>query len=144
MLDDDRAEVTEPDVVFEAHVDGETVRVVGFPEIEGTVGTVIGDVRTAVSVEGEPAGRYDPETGHVTVEATLSFDPHSLLASTSRVALRLASDARLADPKADGNPLNAGDDRVTLVSEGTFEDGSLDGGRLGLVIDCQIGQIDAV
>lgn len=143
MLDDDRAEVSETDIVFEAHVDGDTVRVVGFPDIEGVVGTAIGQVRTTVSVEDEPAGHYAPTTGHAAIEAALSFDPHSLLARTSRATMRLASDARLADPKATGDPLDAGDDRVILVGEGTFEGGSLDGGRLGLVIDCHIERVEA-
>lgn len=141
MLDDGRADVTESAVAFEAHVDGDTVRVVGFPDIEGTVGTVIGSVDATVRVEGEPEGTYEVGTGHAAVDAALEFDPDSFLARTSRVSLRLESNARLADPEAMGDPLDAGDDRVVLVGEGTFEGGSLDGGRLALVIDCHIDRI---
>lgn len=140
MLDDDRAEVEEDGVAFEAHVDvnAGTVRVVGFPEIEAEVGTAIGKIRTTVSVEGEPEGDYDAGTGNVAVEATLVFDPSSLLARKSRVAVRLHSDGRLADPKATGDPLEPGDTRVVLIGEGVFEGGSLDGGRLGLVLTCKV------
>jgi len=142
LLDDGRAEVEESGVAFRAHVDGGTVRVVGFPEIEAEVGTSLGQVRCVVSVDGEPEGDYDAATGHAHVSAELSFDPKSLFASTSRVAVRLESEARLADPKATGDPLDAGDDRVTLVGEGTFDGGSLDGGRLGLVLDCRIEAVE--
>lgn len=142
LLDDDRADVTETDVAFEAHVDGATVRVVGFPEIEGDVETAIGRVRATVRIDGDPEGQYDAATGHAAVDAALAFDPDSFLASTSRVAVRLETDARLSDPKATGNALDAGDDRVTLVCEGTFEGGSLDGGRLGLAIACRIERVE--
>ena len=142
LLDDGRAEVEETGVAFHAHVDGETLRVVGFPEIEAEVGTALGRVRCVVSVRGEPAGDYDAATGHATVDAELSFDPKSLFASTSRVAVTLNTEARLADPKAAGNPLDAGDARVVLVGEGTFRGGSLDGGRLGLVLDCRIEAVE--
>lgn len=140
LLDDGRAEVEQKAVAFSARVDveQETVRVVGFPEIEAEVGTAIGKIRTTVSVEGEPEGDYDAETGNVAVEATLVFDPSSLLARRSRVAVRLHSDGRLADPKATGDPLEPGDTRVVLIGEGVFEGGSLDGGRLGLVLTCKV------
>lgn len=144
MLDDDRADVTEADIAFEAHVDGATVRVVGFPDIASEVGTAIGRVRAEVRLDGEPEGTYDTETGHAAIDAALAFDPDSFLASTSRVMLRLATDARLADPKAAGNALDAGDERVVLVGEGTFDGGSLDGGRLGLVIACRIERVEAL
>ena len=144
LLDGDRADVVETDVVFEAHVDGATVRVVDFPAVSGEVDTAIGRVRAEVRVEGEPEGTYDPATGHASVEAALAFDPDSFLASTSRVSLQLASDARLADPKATGNPLDGGDARVVLVGEGLFEDGSLNGGRLGLALECRVERVDAV
>ena len=142
LLDDGRAEVEEAGVAFEAHVDGAAVRVAGFPEIEATVGTTIGQVRCAVTVDGELEGDYDAATGHASVNAELSFSPKSLFASTSRVAVRLETKARLADPKAKGDPLDAGDDRVTLVGEGTFSGGSLDGGHLGLVLDCRIKAVE--
>ncbi len=142
LLDDDRADVVETDVAFEAHVDGATVRVVGFPEIEGDVETAIGRVRATVRIDGEPEGRYDAATGHAAVDAALAFDPDSFLASTSRVTLLLATDARLADPKATGDPLDAGDDRVVLVGDGTFDGGSIDGGRLGLAITCRIERVE--
>ena len=142
LLDDGRAEVEQADVTFEAHVDGEAVRVVGFPEIESEVGTALGRVRTAVSVDGTPEGDYDAATGHATVEVALEFDPKSLFASTSRVSVRLTSDGRLADPESAGNPLDAGDTRVVLIGEGVFDGGSLDGGRLGLVLACQIAAVD--
>ena len=138
LLDGDRAEVEQPDVAFEAHVEDGSVRVVGFPEIEAEVETAISRIRTTVSVEGTPAGTHDAATGHVEAEATLSFDPSSFLASTSRVQVRLSSDDRIKDPKATGDALDGGDDRVVLVGEGTFEGGSLDGGRLGLVLECRI------
>lgn len=143
LLDDDRADVTETEVSFEAHVDGATVRVVRFPAISGEVDTAIGLVRAEVRVDGEPEGTYDPATGHAAVDAGLAFDPDSFLASTSRVTLLLATDARLKDPKATGNPLDAGDDRVVLVGEGTFDGGSIDGGRLGLAIACRIERVEA-
>ncbi len=143
MMDGDRADVVETDVAFEAHVDGATVRVVGFPEIASEVGTAIGRVRAEVRLYGEPEGIYDAATGHAAVDAALAFDPSSFLASTSRVTLRLATDARLADPKAAGNALDAADDHVALVGEGTFDGGSLDGGRLGLVIACRIERVEA-
>jgi hypothetical protein len=142
MLDGDRAEVEQTDVAFDAHVDDGMVRVVGFPEIAAEVETAIGSVRATVSVDGEPEGSHHAETGHVEVAATLAFDPSSLLARTSRVAVTLQTDARLADPKAKGDPLDARNARVVLVGEGTFEGGSLDGGRLGLVLDCTITGID--
>lgn len=143
MLDDGRADVEQSGLAFETHVDGATVRVTGFPEIEAHVATAIGRVRATVTVDGTPRGTYDAATGHVDAEARLAFDPDSFLARTSRVALRLATDARLAKPTAAGNPLDAGDDRVVLVGEGTFEGGSLDGGRLGLVLDCRIERVEA-
>ena len=140
LLDDGRADVEQDAVSFVAHVDvgGGTVRVVGFPAVEAEVGTAIGRIATTVSVEGEPEGTYAAETGHADVAAVLTFDPDSLLARTSRVAVHLRSDATLADPKATGDPLEAGDARVVLVGEGTFEGGSLDGGRLGLVLTCRV------
>ena len=145
LLADGRAEVEEEGVAFEAHVDTEagTVRVVGFPEIEAEVGTAIGRITTAVRVEGEPEGTYDAETGRVEVEAVLTFDPSSLLARSSDVSVTLRSDARLADPKATGDPLEADDTRVVLVGEGLFEGGSVDGGRLGLVLDCRVAAVEA-
>lgn len=133
LLDGDRAEVTQRDVAFEAHIARGRVRVVGFPEIEGEVGTAIGSVRAVVRVEDEPTGTHDAATGHASIKARLTFDPDSFLASASRVAVLLETDARLADPEATGDALDG--DRVVLVGEGTFEGGSLDGGRLGLVLD---------
>lgn len=140
LLTGDRAEVEQKGVAFEAHVDVEagSVRVVGFPEIRAKVETAIGRVETGVTVEGEPEGTYDAQTGHVEVEAVLTFDPDSLLARASRVTVRLHSDGRLADPKAKGDPLEADDTRVVLVGEGLFEGGSVDGGRLGLVLTCAV------
>ena len=143
MLDDGRAEVVQTDVAFEAHVDAGTVRVVGFPEVEAEVGTAVGRVRAVVSVDGEPEGAHDAETGHASVAAALSFDPDSFLARTSRVAMTLQTNARLADPRAAGDPLDAGNARVVLVGEGTFDGGSLDGGRLALVLDCRIERVEA-
>ena len=141
MLDDGRVEVEQASVAFKAHVDAGTVRVVGFPEIEGEVGTAVGRVRAVVSVEGEP--EHDAGTGHARVAADLAFAPDSFLARTSRVAVTLQTDARLADPRAAGDPLDAGNARVVLVGEGTFGGGSLDGGRLALVLDCRIEHVEA-
>ena len=143
MLDDGRAEVEQTDVAFEAHVDAGTVRVVGFPEVEAEVGTAIGRIRAVVTVDGEPEGAHDAETGHAHVAADLAFDPDSFLARTSRVTVTLQTNARLADPEAAGDPLDAGNARVVLVGEGTFDGGSLDGGRLGLVLDCRIERVEA-
>jgi hypothetical protein len=144
MLDGGRAAVEQDGVSFSARVDvaAGTVHVVGFPEIEAEVETAIGTIRTAVTVEGEPEGAYDAVTGHVDVEASLTFDPSSLLARTSRVAVRLHTDGKLSDPKAAGNPLDAGDARVVLVGEGVFRGGSLDGGRLGLVLTCRVEGVE--
>ena len=136
ILDDGRAVVVQDDVAFEAHVADGRVRVAGFPEIEGEVGTTIGRVSAVVRLAGEPEGAHDAETGHASVAADLEFDPDSFLARTSRVAVQLQTDARLGETA--GNPLDAGDGRVVLVGEGTFEGGSLDGGRLGLVLDARV------
>ena len=143
MLDDGRVEVEQASVAFKAHVDAGTVRVVGFPEIEGEVGTAVGRVRAVVSVVGEPEGTHDAGTGHARVAADLAFDPDSFLARTSRVAVTLQTGARLADPEATGDPLDAGNARVVLVGEGTFDGGSLDGGRLALVLDARIERVEA-
>ena len=136
LLDDGRAEVVQEDVAFEAHVDDGRVRVVAFPDITGEVETAIGRVKTTVRLDGEPKGSHDAVTGHATVEALLEFDPASFLARTSRVSVRLSTDAHL-DGEA-GDPLDAGDSRVVLVGEGTFEGGSVDGGHLGLVLDAHV------
>lgn len=143
MLDDGRADVEQARVTFEAHVDDGAVRVVGFPEIEAEVATAIGSVRAVVTVEGEPEGTHDPETGHARIAAALEFNPDSFLARTSRVAVTLQTDAHLTDPKAAGNPLDSGDARMVLVGEGTFDGGSLDGGRLALVLDARIASVEA-
>lgn len=145
LLDDGRAEVEQKAVAFSAHVDTEagTVSVVGFPPIESEVGTVVGRITTTVSVDGDPGGTYDAATGHADIEAVLAFDPDSLLARTSRVTVRLQSSESLADPKATGDPLEAGDTRVVLLGEGVVEGGSVDGGRLGLVLTCTVDQVEA-
>ncbi len=123
---------------FDAEVDVEagTVRVVGFPAVEETVPTSLGDVATTVSVDGDPEGRYDADTGHVEVDAVLTFRPAHLLARRSRVSVRLHTDGAVdaEGVVATGDPLHADDGLLVLVGEGTFDGGSLDGGRVVLAI----------
>ena len=146
LLRGDAAVVEEPDLHFDAEVDVEagTVRVVGFPEVRDTVATALGDVTTTVSVDGDPEGHYAAATGHVDVDARLTFKPKHLLARRSRVEVRLHTDGAVdaEGVSAAGDPLHADDGHLVLVGEGTFEGGSLDGGRLWLSIRATLDRID--
>ena len=97
-----------------------------------------------MSVEGEPEGRYNSETGHVEVEVVLTFDPDHALARTSRVTLILSSDGRIEQPEleATGDALELGEGvTLTLTGHGTFESGTLDGGMIWLAIACAIDDV---
>lgn len=132
-------------VLFRATLDRKagTVRLLDFPPITDRVGTDLGKVTATVSVEGEPEGRYDSETGHVEVEVLLTFDPDHVLARTSRVTVVLSSSGRIEQPEleAAGEPLLWEDGSLTLTGHGTFEEGTLDGGTIWLAIACAIDDV---
>ena len=132
-------------VLFRATLDREagTVRLLDFPPLTDRVGTDLGKVTATVSVEGEPEGRYNSETGHIEVEVILTFDPAHALARTSRVTLVLSSDGRIEQPEleATGDALELGEGTLTLTGHGTFESGTLDGGLIWLAISCAIDDV---
>ncbi len=147
---DNRAYVVEPKeggepLAFEAALDQEdgTVRILDFPTVTDRVGTDLGEVEATVAIEGEPEGRYDAESGDVTVRVTLLFDPDHLLAKASRVALTLSSAGAFdeAELAAEGAPLDLAGGTLTLVGEGTFEGGTLEGGSCWLAIGCEIEDV---
>lgn len=123
---------------------GGTLRITEFPAVEDRVGTAIGSVRAVVTVEGEPEGTFADDTGHVRVEAPVHVEPKSILASDSSMRVTLTTDGALRQPDIDaqGDPLDDGDATVRLVGEGTFEGGSLDGGTMWLVIDCEVASVE--
>ena len=126
-------------------VDGETLRLESFPELEDAVGTMIGKVRAAVRVVGEPEGAFHPASGRAEIEVPVHIATKHLLARDSTARLSLATDGAVDEPElqAEGDPLDAGDEVVRLVGRGTFEGGSLDGGTLWLVMDAEVADLDA-
>lgn len=147
ILDGDRQLVEAPHegedrLTVRAAVDREagTLRIVTFPELSDKVDTAIGRVRAVVNVEGEPEGTFADDTGHVRLDAPVHVNPKSLLARDSDVTVALATDGAVRQPEleAEGDPFDDGDKIVRLVGEGTFEGGSLDGGTMWLVIDCEV------
>ncbi len=150
ILTGDRQLVREPDagdppLHFRAALDRDagTVRLLDFPPVTDEVGTALGHVTATVTIQGDPEGAFDSETGHVRIEVELTIDPKHLLARTSRVRLALSSEAtiRQAELEADGVPLTLSDGTVTLVGQGTFEGGTLDGGTFWLAIACAIDDV---
>ncbi len=150
ILDGDRQLVREPDegddpLLFRAALDREagTVRLLDFPPVTDHVGTALGEVAATVTIEGDPTGDYDRNTGHVHIEVALTFAPKHLLARKSRVKLALSSEATIREPEleADGDPFTLDDGTLILVGHGTFEGGSLDGGDLWLAISCAIDDV---
>lgn len=134
-----------PPILFRAALDQKVgaVHLLDFPPVTDHVGTDLGEVSATVTIEGDPMGKFDPATGHVEIEVTLTFDPEHLLARRSRVTLTLSSSAtiREAELEADGDPLTFDDGSVTLVGRGTFEGGTLDSGSLWLAIACAIDDV---
>jgi hypothetical protein len=150
ILEGDRAYVDEPDpeddaIHFSAELDREKgeAKLVDFPPIKDAVRTDLGRIKAEVRVEKAETGTYDAETGHVTVAVRLAFDPDHFLARTSEVELTLSSDAAWDEPEyhAVGKPLTLEDGTIVLVGEGTFDGGSLDGGKLYLAIECEVMEI---
>ncbi len=132
-------------ILFRASLDRDagTVYLLDFPPVTDHVGTDLGEVSATVTIEGDPEGTFDPETGHVEIEVDLTFNPKHVLARKSRVTLALSSDARIDQPELDatGAPLTLDDGTLTLVGEGTFVGGSLNGGSLWLAIACVIDDV---
>ena len=149
ILDGDRQSFEAPrggDLTIRAEVDREagTLQITEFPPVEDEVDTAIGTVRAVVTVEGRPEGTFADATGHVAVEAPVHVEPKSLLARDSDATVTLRTDGALGQPdlEAEGDPLDDGDATVRLVGEGTFRGGSLDGGTMWLVIDCEVASVE--
>lgn len=125
-------------------VDGDTLRLLSFPEIEDTVDTAIGRIGAVVSVEGEPEGAFDTETGRIEIAVPIHLDAQHLLASDSDARLAMTTDGAVDQPElsAEGEPFDAGDPVVRLVGSGTFQDGSLDGGTMWLALDAEIVAVE--
>ncbi|MDT7857253.1 hypothetical protein RQM47_11440 [Rubrivirga sp. S365] len=120
-----------------------TLRLDAFPEIEDEVETAIGSVRAVVTVEGQPEGRYDDDTGHIEIDVSLHLDVKSLLARDSNAVITLGSRGDVDEPglSGTGDPFDAGDTAVCLVGQGTFEGGSLDGAALWLVLEGTVADV---
>lgn len=152
ILDGGRQTVEEPaaggePLVVRVEVDREagTLRLLEFPPVEDEVGTAIGTVRALVTVGGQPEGAYDGETGHARLDVPVDVDPKSMLARDSAARVALSTEGAVDQPElqATGDPLDAGDSVVRLVGHGTFTGGSLDGGTLWLVVDCEVESVEA-
>jgi hypothetical protein len=133
-------------LAIRAAVDREagTLRITEFPAVGDEVDTAVGSVHAVVTVEGEPAGRYHGDDGHVEIDAPIHVEPDSFLASDSDATLALSTSGAVRQPDLDahGDPVDDGDATVRLVGEGTFRGGSLDGGTMWIAIDCTIDAIE--
>ena len=131
---------------IEGDVGAGTLRLVAFPEVEDAVGTLIGKVRAAVQVGGQPEGSFDAATGRVEIDVPIHLDTRHLLARDSDAVLTLSTHVAVDQPElsAEGDPFHGGDPVVRLVGTGTFEGGSLAGGTLWLVLDAEVQDVEAV
>ena len=121
-----------------------TLQILDFPTVSDRVATMIGKVTASVSLQGDPEGTFDDETGHVAVETDLHVAPKSLLARDSDVTVHLTSEGTVetTEVTATGDPLNDGDATLRLVGQGSFRGGTLAGGTFWLILDCHVESVE--
>ncbi len=99
-----------------------------FPAITvGPFDTPAGSNTTTVSLVKADCGAADPKTGKLTVTLSLHFHESLLLAKDSDLTITISTE------NAGGSRLNSGGS-VTLVGDGTFSGGYLDGNTTHLVV----------